>query len=282
MLLSPLGFNTELLQTDSAVLMPGPTYVVTTANVLGYAIEQDKLQPGDTIGSIVFEGSFGDDSEKGTDVAAKAAGLKVAKTRIKPSDTDFVGPIAIMRQAGAKIVVIGSSPTQLSAMLSTANAQGYNPAHWVTGNTGSFNPALLTGPAAQLMQDKLLMASGAAVWSMTDVPGVKDLHAAFEAEKPKVEPGAAVVLAYGQARVFAEIIESTCDDLTREGLVKAFRAMRALDTEGLILPLDFTRGGGKKSPALAIHIVRPDKAADGGLKLVEAAYTSEAVKGSDL
>jgi ABC-type branched-subunit amino acid transport system substrate-binding protein len=282
MLVSPMGFEVGLLQTQAPVLMASPTFEVLAANVVSWAIQKNNLKAGDTVGSIVAEGTFGDNSEHGTDVAAKAAGLQVAKTRIKFTDTDFTAPITAMRNAGAKVVIIGGSAAQHAAIMSTASSLGYDPLQWVTSNTGSFNPSLLDGPAGKIMQDKFVMASSGAVWSQTDVPGVKDLHQAFAAQKPQVTPGAGVVFGYGQAQAFTDIVAKSCADLTRAGLVKAFRATKSLDTGGVLLPLDFTRGDGKKSPSLATSIVKPDKAADGGLKLVEAAYTSDAVKGSGL
>ncbi|HEY5841023.1 MAG TPA: ABC transporter substrate-binding protein [Mycobacterium sp.] len=280
--MSPLTFEVSLLQTDAAVFEPGPTYEVSAANATAWAIEQNKLQPGDKIGMIVFEGAFGDNAEHGVDIAATNAGVEVVKTRIKPADTDFTGPVTTMRSEGAKIVVLGTGASQMSAILSTASSLGYDPQQWLQPNTGSFNAGLLDGPAAQTLLDKVVFASPGAVWSETDIPAVKELHTAYEAQKPDVAPGAGVVIGYAQAQAYTEIISKSCDNLTRAGLVEQFRATTALDTGGLLLPLDFTRGDGQKSPTLATNIVKPDKAAEGGLVLVEENYTSEAVKGSDL
>lgn len=56
-------------------------------------------------------------------------------------------------------------------------------------------------------------------------------------------------------------------DLSREGLVKAFRELKEVDTQGLVSGnLDFSKVGQASSKSVYAHDV--DKDADGGLKTV--------------
>ena len=65
------------------------------------------------------------------------------------------------------------------------------------------------------------------------------------------------------------VLDKACEnkDLSREGLVKAFRELDSVDTEGIIAgEQDFTQVGQASTKAVYAHDV--DKDAPGGLKTV--------------
>ena len=274
-LVSPIAWEVGLLQGDAAILQPGPTYEVSSANAVAWAIDEYKVKPGETVGVIVFEGAIGDNYKHGIDIAAKKAGVKVVEQRIKPTDTDFTGPVTAMKNANAKVVLFGSTASQVSAILSTATSLGYDPQQWVSGSTGSFNTSLLNGPAKQTLEAKVAFAAPGAVWS-DNTPAVRTIREAYLKERPDVPAGFGVVLGYGQAQAYAQVIESSCGNLTRQAIIDKFRTLSKVDTGGLILTLDFTRGTGK-SETLMGYMVRPDSSVQGGLKRITPDFTSPAV-----
>ena len=100
-------------------------------------------------------------------------------------------------------------------------------------------------------------------------PEVKKVAAAYEKAYPKGVPQQAVVTGYSEAQVMKAVLEKACEnkDLSREGIVKAFRELKGVDTGGLVAgDLDFTQVGQASSKAVYAHDV--DKDAPGGLKTV--------------
>ena len=279
-LLSPIAWNGLLLQSDAAVLQPGPTYVVSSANAVAWAIEQYKVKPGETVGMIVFKGDIGNDYKHGIDIAASKAGVKVVAQYIAPTDTDFTGPVTALKNANAKVVLLGTTASQFSTILSTATSLGYDPLQWVSGSTGSFTPSLLNGPAKQTLETKVAFATPGAVWG-EDTPAVQAVHEAYQKLRPNVTPGFGMVLGYGQAQAYVQVIASTCKNLTRQAIIDKFRSLHTLDTGGLVLTLDLTRGAGK-SQTLQGYMVRPDSSVPGGLKRITPNFTSPAVAASGL
>ena len=72
---------------------------------------------------------------------------------------------------------------------------------------------------------------------------------------------------WSQAQITKAVLDKACEskDLSREGIVKAFRQLKGIDTGGLIAgDLDFTQVGQASSKAVYAHDV--DKNTPGGLK----------------
>ena len=63
---------------------------------------------------------------------------------------------------------------------------------------------------------------------------------------------------YAQADAYTQILDLACKnkEFTREGILNAFHSMKTVETGGLLVPLDFTRGYGK-SQRLETLLVRP-------------------------
>jgi hypothetical protein len=109
--------------------------------------------------------------------------------------------------------------------------------------------------------------SGASYGS--DNAASRKVAAAYQKAYPKGIPQQAVITGYSEALVMNEVLKKACDnkDLTRAGLVTAFRQLNAVDTGGLVAgTLDFTKVGQASTKAVYAHDV--DKAAPGGLKTV--------------
>jgi hypothetical protein len=79
---------------------------------------------------------------------------------------------------------------------------------------------------------------------------------------------------YGQAQIMFRILDAACrsGSLERPALLKAFRTLSAVDTEGLIAPLDYSRPG--QPPARQVFIAQPDAESPGGLKVIQTLFAS--------
>lgn len=133
---------------------------------------------------------------------------------------------------------------------------------------------VVVGPA---LQARFALVSSSAPIS-TATPAVHDLAAAYRQRFPTSVPDPDVVYGYAAAQAYGQVLQKACDagDLTRDGVVAAFRATTGVDTGGLLPPLAFATKGAP--PALAVYVSRPDAAAVGGLTLVEPLFTSAAAK----
>ena len=98
-----------------------------------------------------------------------------------------------------------------------------------------FAPQLLDTAVGDTLDQYVTVFNGVATYS-SDNPAVKKVAEAYEREYPKGVPQQAVLLGYSEAQVMDEVLKKACDDkdLSREGLVKAFRE---LDAVGSVLSL---------------------------------------------
>ena len=95
----------------------------------------------------------------------------------------------------------------------------------------------------------------------------------YQAKYPNVTPSLGVVVGTGMADLMRQILDKACadGDLTPEGVVKAKQSLAAVETEGLLVPLDISKPG--QSPSRQSYILRPADV-PGGAKAVTEAYES--------
>ena len=81
---------------------------------------------------------------------AKANGLTVVPQKIQPTDKDMTAQVQAIKAAGAKYIMLTSTPTQAASAVSIAEAQGFDATFM--GNNPTFVPTLLSGPAKTALQ----------------------------------------------------------------------------------------------------------------------------------
>jgi hypothetical protein len=109
-------------------------------------------------------------------------------------------------------------------------------------------------------------------WSpfSADNDQVKAVDAAYEANKGGVAPDQGIVLGWAEAKLYTDIIAKSCSNLTRAGILSAYRTISSLPMTGLMPTLDFSTPG--QPPARAYDITRPAVGQAGGLKLVSPPF----------
>ena len=108
-----------------------------------------------------------------------------------------------------------------------------------------------------------------------DTPTMSKLEATYKKAYPKGVPQAAVVTGWTEAEVMKNVLEKACEnkDLSREGIVKAFRQISSLDTDGLVAgDQDFSQVG--KPSTKQVYVSKINKDATGGQEVVGEPYTS--------
>jgi hypothetical protein len=82
---------------------------------------------------------------------------------------------------------------------------------------------------------------------------------------------------YADALVMKQILDKACQDgdLTPEGVTKAKQSLSNVQTQNLVVPLDYSKKG---SPSNESYILAPADG-PGGAKQVQAAFEGDDVKG---
>ncbi|MBA2513056.1 MAG: ABC transporter substrate-binding protein [Solirubrobacterales bacterium] len=249
-----------------SVSIVGASYDIEAINGIEWLMENKGLKEGDAIGDLYFEGDFGEGGLIGVKYAAEKLGLKVVEQKIKATDEDMSSAAAKFKREGVKAIWVTTAPGQLASLAGVAKSTGLDVPIGTNGPV--FAPQLLETPVGDTLAKNVTVFNSNASYS-AESPAVRKLAAAYEKAYPKGVPQQAVVTGYSEAQVMGAILEKACEkkDLSRAGLVTAFRELSGVDTQGLVAgDLDFTKLGQSSTKAVYAHDV--DKEAPGGLKTV--------------
>jgi len=244
----------------------GATYDIEAINGIEWLMQNKGLKKGDTIGDLYFEGDFGEGGLVGVKYAAEKLGLKVVEQKIKATDEDMSGAAAKFKREGVKAIWVTTAPGQLASLAGVAKSIGLDVPIGTNGPV--FAPQLLKTPVGDTLAKNVTVFNSNAVYA-SDNPEVQKVAKAYEKAYPKGVPQQAVITGHSEAQVMKAVLDKGCEnkDLSREGLVKAFRELKEVDTQGLVSGnLDFSKVGQASSKSVFAHDV--DKDADGGLKTV--------------
>jgi ABC-type branched-subunit amino acid transport system substrate-binding protein len=265
-MLSLLAAWPSSLLGEDVIGILGATYDVELENALGYVMAGGKLKEGDKIGHIYFEGDYGESGLEGSKAFAEANGMTVVEQKIKATDEDMSGQIGALKRAGVKTIALSTSPSQTASAVGVAAAGGLQIPF--VGNGPTWDPALLESPAAKAVKALLFVSASPAPFDKPE-SGPEEAASAFTEAHPDETPKASVQVGWAQGRLMYETLERACqnEDLSREGIVKAFRELSDLDLDGLTAgPLDYTQVGEPSSRTT--HVSQPAEV-PGGLKILE-------------
>lgn len=259
------AWDYTLLKNPNFIVAPSTSDMDIVAG-LGYLSDQGMLKEGDAIGAVYMPG-LGEPQMAGVDYAAKELGLKATKIEVQPTATDLSSQLQKFAKEGVKAIVAAGLPTQTAAAASGEAAAGLN-VPIVTGTAG-FVSSLTSGDAAAAVEKHTYVVLG---WSPFSAQNdqVKQVVAAYKADKGNAAPDQGIVLGWTQAKIYTDIIAKSCDNLTRDGLLKAYRSISDEPLTGLMPDLDFSQAG--KPPARAYNIAKPSADEQGGLKLVSKPF----------
>jgi ABC-type branched-subunit amino acid transport system substrate-binding protein len=265
-----VSFSSNLLD-NPYVVVTGSTYDIEMINALQWLLDDGRVAAGDTVGHIYLEGDYGENALAGTRYAAEQLDVEIAEQKVQPTDTDLTAQVTALDEAGAKVVLLTTTPPQAASAVSIAQGNGLDISF--VGSNPTFSPALLDSPAAAALEDSYVMVSSIAPYT-SDAGGPSSVRDAYGANFADQTPTHFVLYGYAQGEVMAQILEAACASgaLTREGLLAAFQSLSDVDTEGLVAPLDFSSPG--QPPAREVYILAPDAEVDGGLTVVADLFAS--------
>ncbi len=240
----------------------GSTYDVEMVNGIDYMLEKGIIKQGDTVAHIFHDSEYGENGAAGSRYMASQGKIKLVEQKIPQIGDPSAQVAAIKADPNIKAVLVTISPLQLPAI-----AQGLDLP--IMGNNPSFAPGLLNGPAGDAIVKNYQSAIPFVNWSDPPAAEVKNL---YTQKYGTPLPSAGAVHGYATGQAMYEILNKACQsgDLTREGVFNAKKSLSAVDTGGLVAPLDYTKVG--EPPTRTVNISKADKAAPGGSSTVQLSY----------
>jgi ABC-type branched-subunit amino acid transport system substrate-binding protein len=265
----PLAWARSLTENPQNAVI-GATYDVEMINGLDHLLQQGAIKEGDKLGHIYFEGDYGANGLAGSKYFASKHGMTVVEAQIKSTDTDMTAQVTNFKAQGVDAILLTTAPTATASAASVAAQVGLDVP--ILGNNAVYAPGLLDSPAGPTLESNLLVA--APVTSFDQQP---QLLSDYTAAYPDGAASLGAMDGYVAALVMDQILEKACadGDLTPEGVTKAKASLTDVDTHGLVVPLDYSKGG---SPSGQSYILKPGDG-PGGLQQVAPAAEGEDVAG---
>lgn len=258
------------LTTNPENAVVGATYDVEMINGLDYLLKQGMIKEGDKLGHIYFEGDYGANGLAGSKYFASKHNMTIDEAQIKSTDTDMTAQVTRFKADGVKAILLTTAPQATASAAGVAAQVGLNVP--ILGNNPVYAPGLLQSPAGPALKAHLFVAS-----PVTTFDQQQQLLKDYTAKYPGGTPSLGVIHGYADAMVMNEILNKACQngDLTPEGVTKAKQQLTAVDTKGLVVPLDYSKLG--DSPSKESYILVPADG-PGGAKQILAATEGDDVK----
>ncbi|KAF0960274.1 ABC transporter substrate-binding protein [Rhodococcus sp. T7] len=255
MLAFPTGANSNLLGDPHLVVL-GSTIDVSALNALDNLISTGVVKPGDTVGTVFLEGDWENSAMQGATWYADKVGITLADHHIKATDQDLSSQVTDLRNRGVKAVLVGASGQQVATIAALFESTGTNIP--LVGVGPAWNTTMLDTAAAPALEQNFTR-----VWnSLTisdDAPIAHKLLDTWNSQYPGTRPqsGTGITAGYAIPIVLEQILEHTCGDLSRAGVLAARSRVETADTEGIYPPLDFSVPAHPSSVQANIQSVDP-------------------------
>ncbi|GAC1322374.1 MAG: ABC transporter substrate-binding protein [Mycobacteriales bacterium] len=259
------------LTTNPGNMVVGATYDVEMINGIDYLLKNGKLKDGDAVGHIYYEGEYGANGLAGSKYMAGKHNLKLTEEKIKTTDTDMTPQVTDLKSKGVKAIFLTVAQAQLGSAASVASAQGLTVPF--LGNNPVYDPGLLGSPSAAFIKANYVAAA-----PFVSFDKAAQLLKDYQAKYAGARVSTGVVHGYADSIVMNKVLDAACKsgDLTRDGVLAAKKALTNVDTNGLIVPLDFSKIG--QSPSQDSYILQPADV-PGGVKTVQDAKASADLSG---
>ncbi len=264
----PSAWASTLLKSDG-IMIVGSTYDYEMVDGVDWLLDKGMIKSGDKIGHIYFEGEYGANGALGSAFAASKNNLTLVEQKIKPTDVDVSAQVQNLKSAGVKAILLTAGPKQSAAAAGVAASLGFNVP--ILSNNPGFAPGLLKTAAAPALEKNFYLISSWASAASTN-PAVQEFVAAYKKEYPAAPIDGGIIWGLGASIAYDQVLQKACDnkDLTREGVIAAFRSLSAVDTKGVVAPLDYSTKGA--APTSKVYIFRADAKTEGGLKEVQGLF----------
>lgn len=258
MLVSAATLSSALARQKYLILL-GTPYRLQTEYAFDYVV--NKLGVKNPATGIIYQNDeYGQDGLTGYKEAVSAYNLKdVGQTTYATTDTDFTAQVLQMKKAGAKYVFLTTLPTVTAKIIGIGSQLGYSP-QWIL-QSPAFSPQLLNVSTLKPLLSKAWVVSQGASWGDTSEPGMKQMLDDVNKYAPNQKPDAFFEFGYTESKITYAILKKALDnqDITRDGLFKAFESLKNIDLGGLLPPVTYGSKLNERVPSRdsVVYIVDP-------------------------
>ncbi|MEO6956001.1 MAG: ABC transporter substrate-binding protein [Antricoccus sp.] len=258
------------------VMMLGGTYDIDAINGLAYLQKQGSLTDGDKIGHVYIDSEYGKDALLGTKFYASKHNQTIVEAPVGAGDTDMAATVTKLKSEGVKAVYATTTAAAMTSIATQMANQNLNVPLIGTGPTYQAN--LMQTPAKDVLVKNYLQASNVIPFTSPNVPKMVQIAAEYQKLYSADPPDYTVPMGYASGLVWQAILEKACDnkDMTRPGLLKAFKSLTSVDVKGLLPKLDFSKPGSPSTRETIINV--PDPSVPGNLSTKQAFFESPEAK----
>jgi ABC-type branched-subunit amino acid transport system substrate-binding protein len=219
---------TSLWAYEDVIVESGTNYCFEAMNSVDWAVEERDVQ---SVMAVYYPGDYGEDGAAGAKVAAEAHGLDFSAVETEPGEENQTAAINEIVQQDPDLVVLTTAPVEAATVIGETAARGYQ--GLFIGTSPTWNPSLMTSPAAEAIQALYLQSAPWAPFT-ADTPG----HQAMREALGDVDANDGYTAGWAWSYPLKAALEAAAenDDLTREGLLEAVQGLESVDYEGMLPP----------------------------------------------
>jgi branched-chain amino acid transport system substrate-binding protein len=208
--------------------MGAASYYDAIRVAVGHMVENEGSS---VVCSMYIPSDFGKEIQLAAmDEAAKRGLRYAAETTHKPDETNYVGALTKLRDAGCDLIAVALSVRGVITAVGTAKKIGWSDVKFL-GSSAAFHTAIAKVPG-----DITEGLFAGAVWSDLEAragdPEVAAWIKSYTAATGEKFPGTGALLGYGGARMLHEALQTAGRDLSVESFLKG---MESLDYEDKIM-----------------------------------------------
>ena len=242
---------------------------------------------GNKVAIATFPGEYGEDGAAGVKLAAEALGLEVVYdgTGLAVPGSDLTPVVAGIVESGADWVWLTTNPTTAAQLMGGAAGAGFT-GQW-SGNSPSWNPALLNTAVAPIADANYTHSTYTVLWGVGEAEGMQEMISAMREYRPDAPFDDVYIISWIEGYIATQILDQAISNgnLTRAGVLAAANQI-TVDLKGLA-PNQTWRGNPNDNIVretylydVDLSLYTPgatvsDEAGNNGYRLIKGPYSSE-------
>jgi ABC-type branched-subunit amino acid transport system substrate-binding protein len=212
---------------EDNILESGANYCFESMNAVDYAVETFKSK---SVMAVHLAGDYGDDAAAGAKLAAEKLGLTFTNVKTDTGTDKQAGAIASILSTKPDLVILTTGPADAATIVGGSVQRGYTGKF--IGTSPTWNPGLLQSAALPALKASYLQTSPWKTY-VTESVGHKAMRDALGSN---VTPNDGYTSGWIWSYPLKAALEKavTDGDLTRAGLLKAAKALKSVDYEGML------------------------------------------------
>lgn len=182
---------------------------------------------GKEVCSMYLPTDFGEEIVEGTKAGVEESGLTyAAETSHKPDETDFVGSLSKLNEAGCDIVTMAVGVRQAITIVGTAKKMGLADMKFL-GTSASFLTVVAKVPGG-VTEGFYAATSWQDLWARADQPEVAAFIGEYKAKYDE-DPAGFAMLGYSAAAMMTMALEKAGPELTHDSFIAAMETLNYED-----------------------------------------------------